>query len=284
VADLGACPSCASEDVSFCRPYTADSTPLFEGRQILRCRSCRLGFADPMPTPDALTEYYRSNTWEQDHNRMRHNRSPWRTNVTRADGQATLVARHAGPITSWLDVGAGYGHLLDEARRRGVARTVGVEITPDRVTDLEAKGHETVPGIDAVSGRFDVVSVSHFLEHVPDAVGCLAALRDRLEPGGLLLCEVPNMVRLERPAPDVPHVLFFEAASLEGVMARAGLSLVTAVSCGPMVDPSRDRPRRYVTRMGLRWGSRVPPAVIRRVHPVYVEGPDRIHLRALATA
>lgn len=43
------------------------------------------------------------------------------------------------------------------------------------------------------SGMFDLIILSHVLEHLNDPVGCLSILRDWLAPGGVVFVAVPNI-------------------------------------------------------------------------------------------
>lgn len=96
-----------------------------------------------------------------------------------------------------LDVGCMFGFLLDEAQRRGV-ETHGIELSPGPARAAEAKGHRIFTGsIEAYAAAhpgeaFDAVFAQHVLEHVEDPRSFLAAARQLLRPGGLLVVCVPN--------------------------------------------------------------------------------------------
>ncbi|MFC5750029.1 class I SAM-dependent methyltransferase [Actinomadura rugatobispora] len=112
--------------------------------------------------------------------------------------RAELAAVHLGPRT-WLDVGTGHGHFcrtarqvlpetefdgldlgagVDEGARRGWLRRAFRGCFPDLVDDL--------------AGRYDIVSMHHYLEHTPDPFGELDAAVKVLGPGGHLLIELPD--------------------------------------------------------------------------------------------
>jgi SAM-dependent methyltransferase len=73
-----------------------------------------------------------------------------------------------------------------------------------------------------MSGVFDLMTMSHSLEHIEGPIAYLAALREKLAPGGRLLIEVPYF-------PDNPfdlivadHCSHFTLASLAAMLQAAG--------------------------------------------------------------
>jgi SAM-dependent methyltransferase len=83
---------------------------------------------------------------------------------------------------SVLDVGTYYGRFLYEAKARGAARAVGVELDPgrwsiaDRIAALHGRTYDVLKGrIEDVEldERFDLVLVLNVLHHVPDPVAVM---------------------------------------------------------------------------------------------------------------
>lgn len=93
----------------------------------------------------------------------------------------------------WLDVGAGYGVLLDLLGPEA-ATCRGIEPNRERRADARKRGHdvvETVQDLDP-EDRFDVISLFHVFEHLTDPIAMAEALRGHLAPGGRLIVEVPH--------------------------------------------------------------------------------------------
>lgn len=107
-----------------------------------------------------------------------------------------LIAQQArGPRL--LDLGFGQGYLLRMARAHGF-EVYGVETSPARVEALRPmfgrRLHLAQPGDSSLPwDSFDVVVMSHVVEHLPDPRPLLRAVRDALIPGGLLYLAVPDM-------------------------------------------------------------------------------------------
>jgi SAM-dependent methyltransferase len=136
----------------------------------------------------------------------------------------------ADPI---LDVGCGRvpGHLL-RLRALGFRNLLGVD--PYLVEDSEVEG---IPlrrrSIHEVDGAFQLVTMHHSFEHVPDPRATLESAVRLLRRGGVLLIRTPVMgtwfwetfgtAWWELDAPR--HLFVFSRASLERLAAAAGLEL-----------------------------------------------------------
>lgn len=114
------------------------------------------------------------------------------------EARAKMVQGHGEPST-WLDVGGGSGHLCcvsrdtwPKTRFDGLDLSAGIEEAARRGwVDRAIRGlfPETAPSL---AGQYDVVSMSHYLEHTLDPKAEVAAAALALRPGGLFLVEVPD--------------------------------------------------------------------------------------------
>ncbi|NQU72581.1 MAG: class I SAM-dependent methyltransferase [Rhodospirillales bacterium] len=117
----------------------------------------------------------------------------------------------------FLEIGCGYGHLLNELQERG-ATVAGCEIGPQGVEAKKQFGFPVVseplrPGL--FDQPFDCIYSYGALEHITDLTGFLAAGRSCLKDGGLFFHSVPNMdtayaaLRFEELSHE--HVSYFTA-------------------------------------------------------------------------
>lgn len=95
-----------------------------------------------------------------------------------------------------LDVGCGNGDFLDRARAIGW-RVRGIEPDPRAraqalALDLDVRDGE-IEDLMAESVRFDVITLNHVIEHVPDPRRTLECALILLKPGGRLFLETPNV-------------------------------------------------------------------------------------------
>ena len=72
--------------------------------------------------------------------------------------------------------------------------------------------------------HFDLISMSHVLEHLPDPVGYLVHLRETLlDPQGWLLLEVPNLYAHD--SFEVAHLVSYSAHTLLQTLEKAGFEV-----------------------------------------------------------
>ena len=145
-----------------------------------------------------------------------------------------------------LDVGCGGGLLAEPLARLG-AETTGVDASPEAIA--AASAHAEAMGLDirymagevgAIDiGKFDLVTAMEVIEHVADKPAFLAALRDRLAEGGLLLLSTPNRTATSRllltgaaeaiglvPRGTHDWSDFVTPDELEGLLAEGGLAVI----------------------------------------------------------
>jgi len=279
---VGHCPACGTAGTVE-RPYVpVEGHQLFRDRRVAVCRTCALRYCDPMPTPEDVRRYYDRGEYDAGSRSEVSESGPWSMATLRATAQFDLVSDVLGRTPdSWLDIGAGYGLLLDEARRRGVGRTGGIEPTPIRFRALLERGHTAWRGVGEASPGWAIVSFSHVLEHVVEPRSFLQAAAALLQPGGLIFCEVPN-VQPRRPDPDEPHLLFFTSGALARLFEVGGFRVRTIREAGRRTGRGWDRLTRYLNAAKEK---DLLPAALNRFDPVhhYGDGQGRIYLRCIAT-
>jgi len=90
-----------------------------------------------------------------------------------------------------LDFGCGNGGFLLKAR--DTARQVaGIEPENSLRLYFKEQGITVYTGIDEIAGTFDVITLFHVLEHLPDPRMMLQRLGQKLNDGGQLIVEVPH--------------------------------------------------------------------------------------------
>jgi SAM-dependent methyltransferase len=135
---------------------------------------------------------------------------------------------------SLLEVGCGYGYLLDEARPYFDCR-VGTEFSVEGAEIARATGADVfVGGIERISveRKFDCVVAIQVIEHVYQPMPFVKQLMHRTKPGGHIVIATPDIGGVLRkvmgrhwPSFKVPeHVGYFDFGTLSQLMEMAGLS------------------------------------------------------------
>jgi SAM-dependent methyltransferase len=189
------CPLCGSRDLAVHLRH-GDMFQHKPGTFTLeRCRACRHLFQNPRLTPTGLDIYYKDFYDGLGEAGMEYvfgfAASPY---LARA--RAIKAVREPG---RWLDVGAGHGHFCMAARAELPAtRFDGLDLSSS-IDEAQRRGWiETgyrglFPEIaPTLAGRYDAISMSHYLEHTLDPRSELEAAHTALADGGCLLIEVPD--------------------------------------------------------------------------------------------
>lgn len=219
--------------------------------EVRRCRLCGLIYLNPRPTAASLGLFYPDsyNVYNQPVDEPPPsgrsglaglNDRLWRT-IARAKlrEKQQLIARYASKLGRLLDVGCASGRFLAAMRGAGwdiaglEMSALAVERARQALGPVVEQGTlETAPW---PRDSFDVITMFHVLEHVPDPVGALGKIRSLLRPGGILIVLVPNGASWEfralgprDPNPlEIPrHFYHYTPATLSRLAQRAGLDPV----------------------------------------------------------
>jgi SAM-dependent methyltransferase len=181
---------------------------------------------------------------------------PLGTGAARLASQIAFFEAYAPPHAAVLEIGCATGELAAETRARlDIGRYEAIELSPAaeqaerRVDVLHRQPLAAMTADGAVLGPFDLVIISHVLEHI-EAVGDeLAAIRKVLGPNGALFVEVPNRSG-NRGLPfddNRSHIHFFSATSLVRLLAGCGLQALD-VATGARLDDRYADSLRVVAR------------------------------------
>lgn len=185
---------------------------------------------DPIPTREELARFYA----ERYRLEYKQASQPAIRHIYRAGkvalGRLRVAALLAAPGARALDCGAGGGEFTYLMASRGY-RMTGIEPNDgyrefarrEYAVDLRAG---TLDDVDFAPGEFDLITMFHVLEHVPDPAAALRRLGGWLRPGGHLYIEVPNALTAVSSPSNLyhrAHLYYFAAAPLASLAERAGL-------------------------------------------------------------
>lgn len=200
------------------------------------CTHCGLIRVDPMPTDAELDRYY------TDHYRLHYQSTMEPTPKTIARGTKSAQARLAvlskliKPGGRVLDIGAGGGEFLAEAKRlgfevEGVEPSVGFARYAERTYGV--KVHiAPLNKIDFGEKKFDLIHSFHVFEHLRDPLASMKLVRSLLVPGGYFYVAVPNMAEERTPTGmfHFAHVHGFAYETLRMMAEKAGFEWVPSTA------------------------------------------------------
>jgi SAM-dependent methyltransferase len=189
------CPICGGGDLAV-RLSTVDLLQHKPGRfNLERCEGCGHVFQNPRLSIAGLDYYYRDfydGLGEDDLEGI------FGAQAISYLARARMVAPHLSP-TRWLDVGGGHGHFCCAAREVWPATKFDALDLSESIQEGRRRGWvdacfqglfpELAPTLE---GAYDVVSMSHYLEHTRDPAAEIKGAHEALSAGGLLMIEVPD--------------------------------------------------------------------------------------------
>ena len=201
------------------------------------CDACGFRFTNPRPEPARLGAYYKGENYIS-HSNAKHTFTDRLYQLARRVAlrrKYALIKAHQ-PHGKALDVGCGTGEFLAYLKSRGYLVT-GVE--PDlgaRESAIANLSLEVLPGIDAVParGQFQVITLWHVLEHLPEIRSTFKKLHALLSDQGLLVIAVPDRGSWDAAhygpdwaAYDVPrHLSHFRQQDVKGLLREHGFDLL----------------------------------------------------------
>lgn len=193
----------------------------------------------PQPSPEQLPEYYKSDDYIS-HTDSRRNlfENVYHLVKTRTlKRKLNIINTHSKDGKTLLDFGCGTGDFLkiakqnkwkasgvepnDQARQIAHSKLDGLVFTPEQFLKFETE-------------HFDVITLWHVLEHVPDLKTHLTIFKRLLKPNGTLIIAVPNYKSYDAKiyktywaAFDVPrHLWHFSRASINKLMTLNNMEII----------------------------------------------------------
>ncbi len=241
---------------------------------LYRCTDCGSAYLDPRPTPAtiglAYNAYYTHeepndtpkgwigrlkrglrNGYLNDLYRMQlrpaHKAGGWIIPLLPQKRRIDESVRHLPPDCkpgNLVDIGCGNGEFLQIARALGW-ETWGIDLDPKAVeTALKTGATVTqggLPDTGLPSERFDVVTLSHVIEHVHDPLATLKEIFRILKPGGQIWLATPNLnsfgharFRSDWRGLEPPrHLVLFTRASVEHALRATNFIDIHHKPCRP---------------------------------------------------
>ncbi len=178
-------------DCNFCGPNSTEIVQKAENPfRVVKCKTCGLVFTRPQPDKELIEEHYQEDYYKEWLEKQMKRRIPmWKKRL-----KELLKYKKNGRL---LDVGFGSGTFLRLAKENGF------EVNGTEISEYACRYVKDHYGIDTFRGdleearfpsdSFDVVTLWHALEHLPDPRLTLNEIHRILKKDGLLVVAVPNL-------------------------------------------------------------------------------------------
>lgn len=229
------CPICLDSEIAYVfENVMAAVDGMDMSYTIGRCLNCGFHFAYQLADDSVINRYYRTAS-----------KYDISGEISRLDQHRfDSVIRICEGFVPWdamvVDIGCGYGALLDCMAHAGWTNLHGVDPAPKSAQRAKERfgltnihlgtidtAHTAVP-----LERADMVCFLAVLEHLPNLRQDMIALLSRLRPGCQILIEVPGLDLFKAKGAEpfgefsLEHIQFFSAESLRNLFARLGATTV----------------------------------------------------------
>ena len=233
---LRACPICGHKKAKFLHHQTfvlPDKHPLKDGYDVVLCEKCKFLFADSAATQHDYDVYYSDfSKYEDNHTSTGGGGSSFDSVRLQNVGKqiADVVKDKSYRI---VDIGCANGGILKTLKEIGFLNVVGVDPSLACVNyiknALAIEAHKaSLFDMPESLGKFDVIILSHVMEHILDLKRCIGEVSKFLNEDGLLYIEVPNANRyvdfITSPFQDfnTEHINHFTQTSLDNLFENSG--------------------------------------------------------------
>lgn len=182
------CSICGSSQIRDVNPKT----------QIVQCQACGFIFVSPRPTQQDIINFaYGENHYQVWIKENKTRFLMWQKRVN--------FIKKLKPHGTLMDVGCGLGMFVDIAAKEGYSVT---GLDSSRFACEYARSHYnfndkihlgSLETVDLGLGQFDIITLWHVLEHVPDPRSALERVYHLLKDDGVVVIAVPNISNWKKP-------------------------------------------------------------------------------------
>lgn len=176
------CYLCNSDNIGLRSPRVRDRSDI----QVLQCNDCGLVFLSRF---DHISESFYNDS--KMHGNSGVDFDKWMMETKPDDERRFNYVKSIIKDKDVLDIGCGNGQFLKMAS--GICSSVqGVELEEQSIQKISEWGISVSKNIEDIKNKFDVITMFHVLEHIPDPITFIEKIKPYLTPNGILLIEVPN--------------------------------------------------------------------------------------------
>lgn len=227
--------STPTDSCPYCSSTTHTQWASESGFSVVRCRDCGLLFVSPKPQREVVEEAVRTGLHKTLDLNVRSRRIPRKiARYRKIFGSLFFDLWSRGAPVTWVDVGCGYGEVLESIDSVAPKGSLICGYEP-----MKAKAEKSASlGLNVTNDYLaphiieaDVISVVDIFSHIPDFHEFLDMVATNLKRNGLLYLETGNLADLndrtdfpgELGVPD--HLVFAGEKHIQGYLDRAGFDI-----------------------------------------------------------
>lgn len=214
--------------------------PLCEGNSfyshynlLLKCKTCGL-IVDRNVWKSSANEEFEDIWFGEDYNQKR---SFWLNKFESWKNKRTwkYIEKYFSNKGKLLDIGVGSGSFLQFMKVKGFD-VEGCDLSQaisDYVRKIyKIKMHNCFVNQIHADSQYDVITMSHVLEHTNNPAEFLSDVRMRLKKDGIVYLAVPNIASWEAKLPgwnayEPYHLVYFSPKTLRKILEKSGLNVMT---------------------------------------------------------
>jgi len=214
-----------------------------------KCRNCGLIYQNPRPVFIDLKNRYHDNYFDYEFANQKNFFNLMKLGLKDIDFEH--ISKQLGKEKTFLDIGCATGLLINHMKKNGW-KTKGVDICrPSAEYGIKNYGLDifigTLEKASFPDDYFDVVHLSHLIEHVSDPKGTLLEIKRVLKKDGYMILTTPNadgfQARIARNSwrsaiPD--HIFLFSKKTMSKLLEITGFEVIKQLSWGGI--PKGKRP------------------------------------------
>jgi len=203
------------------------------------CSNCGLVYQSPRMSKDELDAFYEHEYRQLYQGQEGPDSKDLAVQKARAESILSFAKPHLSRVSRHLDIGCSGGLLLQRFAATFGCQPTGIEPGAAYREYAQASGLIVYPSLEELqgalakteTGRFDLISMIHVLEHMPNPVEYLSALKENTITGdGWVLLEVPNLYCHD--SFEVAHTASFSEHTLSQSLNKAGFQIEAFLAHG----------------------------------------------------
>ena len=203
------------------------------------CKLCGLVMQDPLVPREIVDRYY---TTLSNYTNPGRKGMPTAEKITAVNNQYKLVMDYVNCKGRALQIGCSDGYTLHGFKEQGWC-VLGIDPSPSaaavakKLWDVDVKIGFFETCQLSPHDKYDVIILTHVLEHVYDPVQMLKTCNRLLSQGGCLLIEIPALIRPDQWPPGYftfEHVNYFSKTSIKNTLTKSGFDIIGEPSIDPL--------------------------------------------------